>query len=60
MSPAERAAFEGMVDALQEVAEGLDGYADIEDGSDGEPRANWAMRLMTRIERAIAQAEAAK
>ena len=35
---------------LQEIKKMLNNYLDIEDGDDGRPSPNWAMRAYTRVE----------
>lgn len=39
---------------LTDIADKLDNYVDVDDGSDGQPQANWAMSLVQRIEEELA------
>ncbi len=52
------AAAPTMLDALREVVDVLDDYADVNDGDDGLPRPNKAMSALTLVNEAIAKAEA--
>lgn len=52
MAPTELA---DLFDLLADVAEYLDNRADVEDGDDGQPRPNRAMRLHQRVQEAIAR-----
>ena len=48
-----------MLAMLEEVADYLDGYADVVDGDDGQPEANAALRLLTDVNAVIAKATGA-
>ncbi len=41
---------------LEDVNEFLDGYVDVDDGDDGQPVANKAMRLQQEIQQVLAKA----
>jgi len=43
-----------LADALEEIREFLDGYVDIVDGDDGQPKPNMAMRVTMMIDAALA------
>jgi hypothetical protein len=47
--------YADMLAVLEEVAEYLDRYADVIDGDDGQPEANYAMRLLTAVKDVITQ-----
>ena len=40
---------QALLDALAELADHIDEETDVDDGSDGHPRPNWAMRLCNRF-----------
>ena len=47
-----------MLSALCEVSDTLDGFVDVVDGTEGDgPQPNWAMRLKSIVDEAIAKAE---
>lgn len=41
-----------VIDVLNDCAEFLDNYSDVNDGDDGQPVPNRAMSLMSRVEEA--------
>jgi hypothetical protein len=53
----ERAEWAPVLDALEEALEFIEDYADVVDGSYGEPRPNRAMQLLEPIREAIAKAK---
>jgi len=45
-----------LVDALQQCAEFLDNYSDVNDGDDGQPVPNRAMSLLQYVDAVLAKA----
>ena len=54
------AAMEGLIDALAECSEYFDTRADVDDGPDGQPIPNTAMRMQSLCESALNAARKAK
>jgi hypothetical protein len=51
------AAAPELYDVLLECADVLDNYSDVTDGEDGQPRANAAMAMLSRVNNVLAKVE---